>query len=65
MADGLGDSPLGFAGAEAVSYVYAIPVAALAMVVAMLYGRNPRHLDLSVAYSVVAGQARRRRVSWC
>lgn len=55
IAEGLGENALGFAGAGTESYVYAIPVASLALIVAMLYGRNMALL-LAVLYSVLAAR---------
>lgn len=55
ISEGLGERALALAGAETGSYLYAIPMASLALLVALLYGRNMALL-LSVVYSVVGAR---------
>lgn len=55
ISEGLGERALALAGAETGSYVYAIPMAALALLVALLYGRNMALL-LAVVYSVLGAR---------
>ncbi len=55
IAEGLGDHAFGVAGAETSSYMYAIPLASLALSMAMLYGRSMALL-LTIVYSVLAAR---------
>jgi putative nucleotidyltransferase with HDIG domain len=55
ISEGLGGRSLGFSGADATSYIYAIPVASLAVLVAMLYSRNMAIL-ISVVYSILVAR---------
>ena len=55
ISEGLGDHAFGFSGAETASYAFAIPVASLALVAAMLYGRGMAVL-LTLVYSVLTAR---------
>jgi putative nucleotidyltransferase with HDIG domain len=52
IAEGLGGHSFGFAGAEATSYLYAIPLASLGVSTALLYGRGMALL-VTLVYSVL------------
>jgi putative nucleotidyltransferase with HDIG domain len=55
ISEGLGNHAFGFPGAGTSTYVYAIPVASLALVTVMLYGRGMALL-LALVYSVLTAR---------
>lgn len=55
VSEGLGERALAWQAAETSSYIYAIPLASLALLVGLLYGRNMALL-LAVVYSVLGAR---------